>query len=889
MMTRSATRPASAPDVTELDAFWKALHVEGTCREIRLWNAQFRRGSNQIDPGEYLIAGFYDRDDEVAFAAKRLEHVSAYITVNPLPRRILDRAPNKFVWAKKGVQTSNEDVELLQNLFIDIDPVRGEGRDGQCSATDEEEAAAHEVMERILAEHPELRAASIWGSSGNGRFILPLIDLENTPEHKRMCQQILKSLAQKYNNDFAHVGVECHNPGRVMPLVGTLKCKGSHAPETPWRMTRLLSPHGQRRSRWEALAWLDAYPPSDLGGGPAPLPEVEGDPGTPRKAGKAKKHPDRDSDARLAKDAIGFVPSYMADEYDSWLRVGFALYQLGAEGLAIWDQWSRASAKYAPGECQKKWASFADEPQGVHLGSLFEWAKEGGWSPPKSIRDRIARPAEVGEFTDEDGRPIGRATGIPDPGQDDWVKRVEPEQYALTDDGNADRLVDLHGHRIRYCKAYGDWLIFDGRRWVANDLNQIETLAADIPKRVMAEFPATKDEDRIKPWRAWLDKSQMLPRREAAIKLARSHRHIPVAPDLLDADPWLLNVLNGTVDLHTGTLRPHHSGDLITKIAPVEFDPDAKCPTWEWFLKDIFEHDDDLIEYLQRMAGYATTGVIRQHVITILYGSGRNGKTTFVETIQTILGDYAVEIATDVIMAQFGSQHPTGLTDLEGRRFVVADESEDNARLAEGLVKKLTGGNRIRARKMHHDFYTFQSSHHMFLATNHKPDIRGTDPAIWRRIKLIPFRMCYDPKEPHGRQPDFDLKDKLMLERSGILNWLIAGCLAWQERGLDEPATVEHEIRGYKSEMDTLGWWIEEVTVREENQKTALHVLYGEYRAWCQRYNHKEMSVRRFSSTLTDRGHPTEKVHSIVYKQSIRLKNTGETIVADRAEEAVPF
>jgi putative DNA primase/helicase len=213
--------------------------------------------------------------------------------------------------------------------------------------------------------------------------------------------------------------------------------------------------------------------------------------------------------------------------------------------------------------------------------------------------------------------------------------------------------------------------------------------------------------------------------------------------------PWksALNVQNGTLDLKTGELLPHRQEDLITKLAPVDYDPAADCPRWEAFLHRVMAENNDLVRFLQRAAGYALTGDVSEHALHFLYGTGRNGKGTFLETFLAILGDYATTVDANLLVAKRNDDHPTGLTDLDGRRFVATQEVEDGRRMAEALVKKLTGGDLIKARRMRENNYEFDPVHKLFLAANHKPEIRGTDEAIWSRIMLVPFEVFIPPVE----------------------------------------------------------------------------------------------------------------------------------------------
>ncbi len=258
------------------------------------------------------------------------------------------------------------------------------------------------------------------------------------------------------------------------------------------------------------------------------------------------------------------------------------------------------------------------------------------------------------------------------------------------------------------------------------------------------------------------------------LKLAESELGVPVLPEDLNRDGWLLNVPNGTLDLRSGTLREHRREDLITQLCPVDYDPAAECPLWHQTLNTFFarphrERQAELIDYFHRGAGKSLAGVVRDHVLLFAYGTGSNGKSTMLNALQETLGpDYAMKATAGLLMASKTDAHPTGLTDLYGKRLVVAIETESGRRLNETLVKELTGGDKIRARRMREDFWEFSPTHSIVLATNHKPTVRGTDHGIWRRLRLLPFTVSI----PDG-QADKSMPEKLRAEAPGILAWLV--------------------------------------------------------------------------------------------------------------------
>jgi len=432
---------------------------------------------------------------------------------------------------------------------------------------------------------------------------------------------------------------------------------------------------------------------------------------------------------------------------------------------------------------------------------------------------------------------------------------LEPEQRngredlrrTLTDLGNAERFVDEHGERVRYCHPWGKWLVFDGRRWVPDDAGLVEAMMKATVRNIYREAAAAEDDKERKAIADHAKRSEARKRITDALHLAKSEAGIPVSPSELDADPWLLNCENGTIDLRPGELREHRREDLITKLIPTTHDQEATAPTFEVFLERILP-SEPVRRFVQRAVGYAATGIVSEEILPILHGVGANGKSTLINACMEVLGDYAIQAAPDLLLAKRGS-HPTELADLFGARFVASVEVEEGRRLAESLVKQLTGRDPIKARRMREDFWQFDPTHTVFLATNHRPEVRGTDHAIWRRIRLVPFTVTI----PRAEQ-DKALPEKLRAELPGILRWIIEGCRAWQREGLGEPREVLAATGQYREDMDVLAAFIADRCVVHPSASAGATPLYNAYKEWCEEHGETKEKQTKFGLRLRERG-----------------------------------
>ena len=425
--------------------------------------------------------------------------------------------------------------------------------------------------------------------------------------------------------------------------------------------------------------------------------------------------------------------------------------------------------------------------------------------------------------------------------------RVEQPEFHLTDLGNAERLVHHHGEDIRYCHAWKKWLIWDGRRWAPDDSDRIMRLAKEVIRFIYSEAERASDSSERRDIARHAMRSESDRSINAMVDLARSE--VPISPEELDQDPWLFNCANGTIDLRTGRLRGHRREDFITKLVPVAYDPEAEHPLWDRFLDRILDGNQDLVDFMQRAVGYALTGSTIEQCLFILHGAGANGKTTFLQTVGEILADYAMQTPTETLLVKGKGAISNDVARLKGARFVTASEAEAEQRLAENLIKQMTGGDTLSARFLHQEYFDFKPTHKLFLGTNHKPVIKGTDHAIWRRIRLIPFEVTIPENE---RDPG--LLDKLLGEAEGILAWAVEGCLRWRAGGLAAPAAVKRATDGYRSEMDVIARFIEDCCEQRSDSHTAGKDLFRAFEQWCSQNGEDPVTRNLFTRRLKESG-----------------------------------
>jgi putative DNA primase/helicase len=376
--------------------------------------------------------------------------------------------------------------------------------------------------------------------------------------------------------------------------------------------------------------------------------------------------------------------------------------------------------------------------------------------------------------------------------------------YALTDCGNAERFVDQHGDCIRFCSSKREWFVWNGAKWAADEGAAVQLAKKSVrAMRVERKQILSQAEYEGSDWDVarrkadalakWANRSESAFQIAASLRLAQSDPRIRVGSEEFDRDPWLLNLRNGSVDLRSGKFREHRPGELFTKVAGAQYESRAGCPRWEKFLQQVFQPCLDIIPYLQKAIGYTLTGETCEECVFVLVGVGRNGKSTLIGTIHELLGEFGGVAEMDTFLTAGATRLREDVADMRDRRFVSSQEPFINSRFAEATLKWVSGGDRLRARRLYEHAQEFQPTHKLWLAMNRLPALRSDDEATWSRLRVIPFDVSF--AEGGDRHLKFDLRSEV----NGILNWALEGCLLWQRYGLQSVESVDEATRRCRS------------------------------------------------------------------------------------------
>lgn len=463
----------------------------------------------------------------------------------------------------------------------------------------------------------------------------------------------------------------------------------------------------------------------------------------------------------------------------------------------------------------------------------------------------------------------------------DFLPELYMDKYYTYDDtGNADRFTDIFKDRVLYSYTNKGWYIYDGKRWLFDTLGRIndyfeqsievlkkQGMTTNIP---MLENETSEDyQKRLKAIRMAYEKHLTYSRSNrgtvAGIKQSMHKNSVDISE--FDGNDMLINLENSVYDMVSGINIPHDATLKFTKKANVNYDESKKCPRWEQFLREIFNDDKDLIKWIQKALGYSLTGKTSEQVMFILNGNGRNGKSVFLDVVSHIFGDYRTNIQPDSLMVKNSQGANSDIARLKGARFVTTVESNDGMRFNEGLVKQLTGGDTVTARFLHANEFEFTPKFKVWMATNHRPIIRGTDKGIWRRIRLIPFEREFTEDEV-----DLDLTSKLLAESDGILQWMLKGLEMWQKERLGMCEKILMANKEYRQEMDVVSTFIEECVNNSLGKEVKASELYQHYKNYCLQNGFFVLTSTKFGRELDNKGFVKVHKRTGKYYQNISIK-----------------
>ncbi len=634
-------------------------------------------------------------------------------------------------------------------------------------------------------------------------------------------------------------------------LAAALGCGNTDkSTKDPSRLFYLPScePGAPRFKRIQPGRFLD---PEEFGSGsPAPTPLVAA-PARFTSSRRGKRSPEA-LKAELLCRALDQAPD---GRNPAWFWLAGQLRDNGySEGEA------RALLPEFLGSCPEGDHPFTEAEAHATLRSAYSQAPREPWSERQTVT-RLPRA------------PGADQADPPEAGQ---LAAAAAEQE--NDIGNGRRFAWFHGDDVRHTPEMG-WLAWDGRRWRPDEV-AVAALAKATATRIFYEVPHVAESggnDAAIRRGKWAKTSGTGPRLREMLWCASSEAKIAARREAFDTGPWLLNCANGTVDLRTGTLRPHRREDLLTRICPVEYDREARSEQWERFLTSATEGNRDLAEFLARAVGYTLSGSTREEVLFFVHGPTGAGKSTFVEAIKATLGEYATTANFDTFLQRRSEGGPRGdIARLAGSRFVVSIEVDEGKRLAEGLVKTFTGGDTITAAFKFKDDFEFRPEAKLWLVANHAPRVRDDDSAIWRRILRLPFEHALPTGERDPRVKE--LLTNPALAGPAILAWAVRGCMDWQTNGLRVPEVVTRATDAYRESQDLVARFLADCCELHPTGWTASGALKTAFDAWARGNREKTLSAKEFATRLQSHGLETSRAGNARTRgfQGVELVETGE-------------
>ncbi len=505
--------------------------------------------------------------------------------------------------------------------------------------------------------------------------------------------------------------------------------------------------------------------------------------------------------------------------------------------------------------------NFKDQSPSSYVISLLNYAALNEWSAEEALALKLAwfEEHKIDEPLKETRRKFNNhdwpeamrwaASQLIAPSNSGNAEQITEELVIenFTDVGNAKRLKYLFGADLRYSKKLKDWFVWNGKRWDDDEELKVNGMAQATARAIYDEIKLATSDDQRKAIAKHAIASESSTKQRGLLTEARSM--LAVRLDTFDAHIYLLNCANGTLDFQTSEWHLHTREHYLTRLAPVEYDASAKCPTWLKFLERIFYNDEEMVAFIQRAIGCTLVGESQKREMFILHGKGSNGKSTLLATMKAMLGDYAATTAVETLMQTKFNNNSADLATLRGARFVMASESNESQRLNTTLIKKLLGGDTQKVRNLYQSHFEYVPEFRLWFATNYKPMIDANDEAAWDRVYLIPF----DVRIP-DREQDKQLLDKLRAELSGILAWAIEGCFAYLQSGLNAPAKVKAATKEYRAENDLIAEFLEEKCAFDPDRTASSSILYSVFDGWLMTHGEESMPQKTFVRHLEARG-----------------------------------
>lgn len=475
----------------------------------------------------------------------------------------------------------------------------------------------------------------------------------------------------------------------------------------------------------------------------------------------------------------------------------------------------------------------------------------------------------------------------------DWVhKRRDDVGEFLTDAGNGEAFAFMWKHKVRYVYEFGKWIIYHDGRWMLDKAQLIRNLAVKTLRTLCLEVIDTENSDVKKKQQKlkWLTDSESDKHITAMLKHAASQPGMTVTADQLDNKPWLLNVKNGTIDLHTCELRPAKPEELLTQQIPINYNPEATAAEWEAFLLRIFDRNTTLVDYIQRGIGYTINGTQSERAFFFLFGTGKNGKSQLMKALRVVLHPYSYEAKPEMFLAKrFNDSGPDeAQAALYRVRLLTAAEIKPNQSLDVSLIKRMTGGEEIHHERKYEHAFNYMPTHTLWLSGNHEPRIKDNTDSIWDRLNKIEFSIQIPPEEQIG---DYGI---VLAEKypEAILNWCVKGATAWKQRGLkDKPESVKAANYDYRARQDILHDFIGTIE-KDDDFNTLVKDMYTEYTNYCRENNDESMNKVEFNNAMREHGFRDKELHAnkkywigIRVRPVSRVRPTQENFLYTRARE----